>query len=128
MNEPLIVSLCLLGLVLFDAVGDAFRFRGWNIPHHVIETFHVAGWVALWALFGFAPVYVWLYILGRIVLFDIVFNLTGGLPIGHIGDNSIYDIVVTKFGGWVKQHPGHFAFIFRIIALAFWIGTLIKNI
>jgi len=128
MNEPLIVSFCLLALVVFDALGDAFRFRGWNIPHHAMESIHVAGWVAIWALFGFAPVYVWLYVLGRIVLFDIVFNLAGGLPITHIGTNSIYDIVVTKLGGWVKQHPGHFAFIFRFMALVSWIALFIKII
>ena len=128
MNETLIVSLALLALVIFDAVGDAFRLRGWNIPHHTMEVFHVAGWVVVWALFAFDASFVWLYVLGRIVLFDIVFNLTAGLPIGHIGTNSIYDIVVTLIGGWVKQHPGHFAFIFRFMALVSWIGVLIKNL
>lgn len=126
MNEPLIISLALLALVLFDAIGDAFRFRGWNIPHHLLESCHIAGWVAVWALFGFAPVYVLLYVLGRIVLFDIVFNLVGGLPIGHVGKNSIYDLAVTLFGGWFKQNPANFAFIFRVIALVAWVGTLIK--
>ena len=129
MNEPLIISLSLLALAVFDAVGDAFRFRGWNIPHHVMESIHVAGWVAIWALFGpdFLPVFVYLYILGRIVLFDIVFNLVGGLPIGYIGKTSIYDLFVTALGGWVKQHPGHFAFIFRFMALVTWIALLIKT-
>jgi len=126
MKEQLIVSLILLALVVLDAVGDAFRLRGWQIPHHILEVFHVAGWVVVWALFAFDLQFVLLYVLGRIVLFDIVFNLTAGLPIGHVGTNSIYDLVVTKIGGWVKQHPGHFAFIFRVMALTAWIGTLIK--
>ncbi len=128
MKEQLIVSLFLLALVLVDAIGDAFRLRHWNIPHHLMEVFHIMGWVMIWALFGFLPVYIPLYILGRIVLFDIAFNLVGGLPIGHVGTNSIYDIIVTKIGGWVKQHPGHFAFIFRVMALTAWVGTLIKTL
>lgn len=128
MNEPLIVSLILLGLVILDAVGDAFRFRGWNIPHHIMEVLHVAGWFIIWALFGpdFLPAHVYLYILGRIILFDIVFNLTGGLKIGYVGKNSIYDLVVTLIGGWFKQNPANFAFIFRLMALVAWVGTLIK--
>jgi hypothetical protein len=128
MNEPLIISLSLLALAVLDAVGDAFRFRGWNIPHHVVESVHVGGWVLIWALFGFAPVYVWLYVLGRIVLFDIVFNLVGGLPIGYIGKTSIYDLLVTALGGWVKQNPANFAFIFRFMALTTWIALLIKTV
>ena len=115
----------LLGLVLIDAIGDAFRFRGWQIPHHLAEVIHVAGWIAAWALFPFDSIYVWMYLLGRIVLFDIVFNLVGGLPIGYIGKSSLYDIMVTKLGGWVRQNPIHFAFIFRVMALTAWVGLLI---
>jgi hypothetical protein len=126
MNELIITSISLLVLVVFDAVGDAFRLRKWNVLHHVFEVFHVAGFFAIWALFGFEPVYVLLYILGRIVLFDIVFNLVAGLPITYIGTGSLYDIAVTKLGGWVKQNPANFAFIFRFMALVAWIGLLIK--
>lgn len=130
MNEHLTIPLFLLALVVFDAVGDAFRLRGWNIPHHVVESVHVGGWIVVWALFGpaFLPVYVYMYVLGRIVLFDPVFNLVAGLPFFYVGSNSIYDIAVTVFGGWVKQHPGHFAFILRFMALVSWIGLLIKNL
>lgn len=128
MNEQLIISLCLLALVVFDAIGDAFRFRGWNIPHHAVESIHVVGWFVIWALFGpdFLPVHVALYILGRVVLFDIVFNIAGGLPIGYVGENSLYDLAVKLWAKWVKQSPANFAFIFRLIAFVFWIGTLIK--
>jgi len=127
MNEFLIVSLFLLGAVVVDALGDALRLNKELIAHHVMEVIHVALWVVIWAAFGFAPVYIAMYILGRIVLFDIVFNLAAGLPVFYIGTNSLYDIILTKFGGWVKQHPGHFAFIFRFMALVSWIGLLIKN-
>jgi len=126
MKEQLIISLVLLGLASADAVGDAFRLRNWQIPHHIMEMFHVAGWIAVWALFTFQWEYVVLYILGRIILFDIIFNLTAGLPIGYVGRSSLYDIILTKFGSWVKQHPAHFVFIFRFMALVAWIGLLIK--
>jgi hypothetical protein len=125
MRVEMLVSLILLGLVVLDAVGDAFRLRGWQIPHHAMEVVHVAGWIVVWGLFGFKTMYIPLYILGRIVLFDVVFNLTAGLPIGHIGKNSIYDIVVTKLGGWFEQNPANFAFIFRFIALAAWVGCIL---
>ena len=126
MKEQLLISLVLLGLVLLDAVGDAFRLRGWQIVHHIAELLTVAVWFAIWALFGFEWMYIILYILGRIVLFDIAFNLTAGLRIGYIGRSSLYDIILTKFGGWVKQHPAHFIFIFRFMALVAWIGLVIK--
>ena len=125
MKTELIISLILLGLVMLDAIGDAFRHRHWQIPHHIMEVMHVAGWIAVWALFGFKPVFIAMYIVGRIVLFDVVFNLTAGLPIGHIGRSSLYDIILTWFGSWVKQHPAHFVFIFRFMALLSWIGLLI---
>lgn len=125
MNEQLII-LILLSLVLLDAIGDAFRLRGWQIVHHIMEVAHVAGWITLWALFGFGPIFIAIYILGRIILFDIVFNLAAGLPIGYIGTSSLYDIILTKFGGWVKQHPAHFVFIFRFMALVAWVGLMIK--
>lgn len=128
MKTELIISIILLALVLIDAIGDAFRFRGWLTPHHITEVVHVAGWIVLWAFFPFSLVYVWLYLCSRIVLFDITFNLTAGLPIGHIGKSSLYDIVLTKFGGWVRQNPVHFAFILRAIALTFWVGLFVKTI
>lgn len=118
----------LIGLVLIDAIGDAFRFRGWLTPHHIAEVVHVAGWIALWAFFPFSLVYVWMYILGRIILFDITFNMVAGLPIGYIGKGSLYDIILTKFGGWVGQNPAHFAFILRVIALAGWVGLFVTTI
>jgi hypothetical protein len=126
MNELIITSISLLVLVVLDAVGDAFRLRKWNVLHHVFEVFHVAGFFAIWALFSFDIIWVPIYILCRIVVFDIVFNVVAGLPITYIGTNSLYDIFVTKLGGWVKQHPGHFAFIFRFMALVALIGLLIK--
>ena len=126
MNEQLLVSLLLVALVAVDAIGDAFRLRKWNIPHHALESIHVAGWIGIWAAFGFDWHYITMYVAGRIVLFDIVFNLTAGLPIAYVGENSIYDLIIKLFGGWVKQNPGHFAFIFRAMALTVWIATLIK--
>lgn len=128
MKTELIISLVLLGLILLDAIGDALRFRSKQIAHHVMEVIHISGWIALWALFSFQWLFLPMYIMGRIVLFDIVFNLSAGLSIGHIGKSSLYDIVLTWFGGWVKQHPAHFVFIFRFMALIVWIGLLIRLI
>lgn len=127
MNEILIVSLFLLATVLMDAIGDALRFNKELIAHHVFECIHIALWFVIWYAFGFEWVYIAMYVLGRIIAFDIVFNLAAGLPLFYIGNNSLYDIILTRFGGWVKQHPGHFVFIFRFMALVAWVGLIIKN-
>ena len=127
MKEHLVISLIMLGLVVIDGIGDALRLRGWQIPHHIAEILHVSGWIAVWALFGFEMVYIPIYIVGRVILFDIVFNLVAGLPIGHIGKSSLYDIVLTWFGKWVKNSPVHFVFIFRFMALLAWIGLILTK-
>ena len=127
MEDFKLVSLLLLIPVIVDAVGDAFRLDNRQILHHVMEVIHIACWVALWAAFGFDPMYIAMYILGRIVLFDITFNLTSGLKIGYVGGSSIYDLLLRVFGGWVKQHPANFAFITRVMALVFWVGLFIKG-
>jgi hypothetical protein len=126
MSTQLTIALMLLMTVIIDAMGDAFRLRNWQIPHHIFEVIHVALWITLWWVGCFDFRFIQLYIAGRIVLFDIVFNLTAGLSITYIGRSSLYDIILTWFGGWVKQHPIHFVFIFRLMALAWWVGTLLK--
>ena len=65
------IPFLLLLLVILDASGDAFRLKGWQVLHHLFEAIQIAGWISIWALFGFDPVYIAFYILGRIVLFDI---------------------------------------------------------
>ena len=127
MKEFAIVSLVLLIPVFVDAVGDALRSRGNLITHHIMEVLHVGCWIAIWILFPFQWQYVVMYVLGRIILFDVIYNLTAGVVITYIGNNSLYDIILKKFGGWVKQHPIHFVFIFRFMALVSWIALLIKN-
>ena len=128
MNQFTIISLLLLILVTMDACGDAFRFNGKQIIHHIAEITQIAGWIALWALFPFDWHYIIMYLMGRIILFDIVFNLVAGLPLSYVGKSSLYDIILTKFGGWVKQHPGHFVFIFRFMAMLVWVACIIKEL
>lgn len=126
MSTQLLIILLLVTTVILDAVGDAFRFRTWQIPHHIFEALHVATWITIWWAGSFDLLYVQLYIAARIVLFDIIFNLTAGLNIWYIGRSSLYDIILTWFGGWVKQHPIHFVFIFRLMALAWAVGSVVK--
>ena len=127
MKNFLFISLVLLVVVAVDATGDAFRLRGWQVPHHVMEIFHVGLWIYIWAFYKFHRDLIWTYILGRIIVFDLVFNLVAGLSIGYVGDSSIYDISVRMFGELVNQHPVHFAFILRFIAFLGWISVVIKN-
>ena len=127
MEEARIVALLLLIPVMVDAVGDALRLRDKLVLHHIMEVLHIGCWISLWGMFGFDMWYVAFYILGRIILFDIVFNLSAGLPIGYVGSTSIYDSLLRLFGDWVKQHPANFAFITRALALVVWVALFIRS-
>lgn len=126
MTQFQFISILLLAPVIFDAIGDALRLKGKQILHHIMEVFHVAAWIVIWATFPFDWLFIIMYVLGRIVIFDVIFNIIADLPIGYVGENSLYDRFLRLFGGWVKQHPGHFAFIFRVMALVAWIGLYLK--
>ena len=115
MNEFFIVSLFLLGAVVVDALGDALRLLNKQIAHHTMEAVHLVIWVVIWAAFGFVPVYIAMYILGRVVAFDIVFNLAAGLPVFHVGNCSLYDRAITWFAGKVKQHPGQYSIVNAVL-------------
>ena len=123
----LIASLSMILLVLLDATGDAFRLRHWMAAHHFMELLHVAGWFAIWALFGFKRVYILLYILARVALFDITFNPVAGLEPFYVGFTSLYDSFITWFSGLFKSAPGHFAFILTFMSSLAWVGVFIKN-
>jgi len=122
MKKYHIVCLALLGLVLLDASGDAFRLQGWQIAHHMMEGIQIIGWVALWALFKFNPVYIVMYILGRFVGFDITFNLIAGLDWWYVGESSLYGQFLTWFAESVQQPLGMIISMPKLIALVWWIA------
>lgn len=113
------ISLILIIPILLDAVGDALRFRNKQKPHHILEALHVAAWMLIWAYFGFAWQYIVMYTLARVVLFDVVFNLSSGLKLGYVGESSIYGWLVSWFSGKVRE-PGILVWVIRAMCLIAW--------
>ena len=120
MNKIKLTSLILLLLVILDASGDACRLEGWQLLHHVIESFQIAGWIVVWALFDFNLVYIVMYLLGRFIAFDLVFNIWAGNEILYVGESSLYGRLIRSFADLVHQNYQHFMFIFKFMALMVW--------
>ncbi len=126
MNEFVIVTLILLGVVIMDAAGDAFRIHQWQLIHHIMEVLGVVVWILLWKFFGFRDVYIIMYITGRIWLFDPLLNLIAGYKLSYAGKSSIYGRVLSWFMLKVKN-PGVIIWVVRAMAIIWWIAWLITS-
>jgi len=114
-------------LVIIDASGDAFRLQHWMILHHVMESIMVAGWIVVWSLFRFNPVFIVMYILGRFIAFDLVFNLIAGNDWWYVGESSLYGRFLSWMAATVKQPVAMFVSAFKAIALIWWIAWFWTN-
>ena len=127
MNEFAIVTLILLGIAAMDAAGDAFRIHQWQIPHHIMELFStVIAWVILWKFFEFQWQYIFMYITGRIWLFDPLLNWIAGYKLTYAGKSSIYGRILSWFMNWVKN-PGILIWVIRAMALIGWIAWILTS-
>lgn len=126
MSEFAIVALVLLGVAAIDAAGDAFRIHQWQIVHHSMEVLGVAVWIAVWALFEFRPVYITMYITGRIWLFDPLLNVIAGYKLSYAGKSSIYGRVMSWFMIKVKN-PGIIVWVVRAMALIWWVAWILTR-
>lgn len=138
------ITILLLLIVVIDATGDAFRFKGWDVVHHVMETLQIAAWFAFAVLFAafcmnsvhanesvMAVVmgqwhYALIYVLGRIWLFDLLFNIITGHDPLYMGKSDLVGRSVIWFSGKVKQDYKHFSFIIKAMALIAWIGLMLN--
>ena len=127
MNELQIISLILLLLVAIDASSDALRASGKQVLHHSGEILQIAGWFAVWGLFEFSVLYPVMYILGRIIFFDIVYNICTRNKLSYVGESSIYGKILTWFTNlnWVKEQ-GFLIWVIRAMALLAWVILLIR--
>jgi len=126
MDPKIVISLVLLLQVALDASGDAFRAKGWQVIHHFMEALQIAGWFLIWALFGFEPIFIPIYILGRIWLFDLIFNIWKGNHLLYLGENDVFGKVIRWFANLVKQNYMHFSFILKLMALVAWLGLMLR--
>ena len=127
MPEYILVCLLLLAQVILDATGDWFRTRGWGILHHAMEAIQIGGWLLIWALFGFKIVYVYMYILGRVWAFDIVYNIWHGGKLLYVGKFDLLGKAIRWLAEKTKQPYVHFSFTIKFIALIWWTAWLFTN-
>jgi len=143
MNTTIIISLLLL--VVLDAYGDALRYRGYQI-WHLVEAVQIAGWFVFAGLFAAdcmtsivanqsvmsiilsGWIYVLIYVLGRIWLFDLVYNLTAGKPILYVGKNDLFGKSVRWFAGIWPVSYSNVSFIVKFMALIGWVALLLGYI
>jgi len=127
MAKHLQAALILLALVVIDATGDVFRAAHWQIPHHAMEVIQVAGWIAIWALYGFKKYYIGMYILARLWAFDLVYNIWFGHPLLYMGQSDLLGLSVQWFADLVKQNYLHFSFMIKFLSLVWWVAWLLTD-
>jgi len=111
---------CMLALILLDASGDAFRSRGWQIAHHIMEAVHEAIWLGLLAYFTKSYNIIPIYILCRIAIFDVLYNVIAGNKLNYVGISSVYGIVMTWFAMKIREQ-GFLIWVVRALALIAWV-------
>jgi hypothetical protein len=137
--EPfMIMILILLGQVILDSVGDGCRARGWQKIHHSIESLQIGIWLSLlpaiyFGWLDFQWYYIWMYVLGRIWLFDLVINPIMKQKLFYVSDTSWDGVIYYLISGdgnpnRKKKWPvENFSFIFKLMAFVWWIGWFISN-
>lgn len=103
-------------LVIINALEDAFRDNDRKILAHLFNTLHIAGWIGM-IYFDFTWIFIIQYILIRFALFDVIYNLTRGQKIFHIGSTSIYDKFWKRFEKVTKFPMNHVFFWIKLISL-----------
>jgi len=126
MSEFQIVSLVLLGVMLLDAAGDAFRIHQWQNLHHGMEVLGVGAWIAIWALFDFSPIYIVMYVTGRIAIFDPILNLIAGYKLTYAGKSSVYGRLLSWFMSKIKN-PGILIWVLRALSFIWWIAWFVSK-
>jgi len=128
---PILIISYLLLLVVLDATGDAFRFKGWQKAHHFCETLQVAMWLALFALTGlgymeFRWVYIMIYILERVLFFDPIWNGITGHRWLYVGENDLMGMAIRGIAKLFKVPYEHPSFMVKFISALALIAILIQ--
>lgn len=133
MTDFKVLSLILTLLIIYDAVGDALRARGKQIPHHILESVSVAAWFALIVIIArgrleWSDRLIVMYITLRIAIFDIIFNVIKGNKWSYVGESSLYGKLLIWFTGLpIIREQGHLIWIIRFLALVWWVAWFITN-
>jgi hypothetical protein len=121
--------LAALFLIVFEAVPEGLALRGYHTIAGIIEfiylaviTFSIYAWITgeikipwkhtapfLYILLG--------YVLLRFALFDIIHNMSAGIPIFFIGTTKWYDQIWQWFFSWTHFPAVHFLWLTKLIAM-----------
>lgn len=127
MNEFQWICLALIGVMAIDAIGDGLRMRGRQVMHHMAEVVGVALWFVIWFSMDVSGRFfdiIWMYVLIRIALFDVIVNLVAGQRVSYVGKSSLYERLLTQFSSWLRE-PGMLIWVLRVIALVWWVAWFI---
>lgn len=110
--------LVALFLIVFEAVPEGLALGGHKTIAGIIEAIYLAG-ITL-TVFAYITVsypnkpytsryltfdlnFWWIilgYVLLRFALFDIIHNISAGIPTFSVGSTKVFDIVMSKLGSW----------------------------
>ncbi len=133
MTDFKVLSLLFMLVIVYDAVGDALRAKGFQIPHHILEVIGVSMWFAIVILIArgdleWSNKQLVMYITLRIAIFDIIFNVIKGNKWSYVGTSSIYGIVLSWFTKLPRvREPGFLIWVIRSMALIWWIAWFWTN-
>ena len=104
-----LIILILILAILFKAIEDGFRLRGWKKLSHVFAVLHVMVWFGLFIKGNYVMLFpheiLWVglfYISARILLFDAVHNISAHLPLFYYGKTTFFwDRFKSNHGGWL---------------------------
>lgn len=124
MKRLLYLGIALF-LIVFESVPEGLALAGHKTVAGVIEFVFLAGiTLTVFAYFtqqyphpkeyfvrfsNFIPkvfysTYFWYYIAGyallRFATFDIIHNISAGLPVFYLGDTKLFDVIMTKLASW----------------------------
>jgi hypothetical protein len=138
MEQYTIVILFLLWQVIIDGLGDGFRVRKWQRPHHSMETLRIGGWLAYPAALSLGWVdfqwyYIAMYILGRIWAFDLVYNLVARNKLFYVSKTSWDGVILWWISG--EDDPGRknrwpigmVASMPKMISLLWWMAWFLTD-
>jgi len=105
--------------ILLNAVGDGLNNRGIKTWGHLVNALFILLLILAPMFYSVTYLYIICYILYRIALFDIVYNLARGNKWWYIGNSNWWDRI------WSKCPIG-FLMFFRIIMLTTAISITIQ--
>lgn len=101
--------LFIVVLIAFDALADATRDDKKKLSH-ILQALFVLSALILAIIYPGdslqdAIVFIILYSINRIFLFDIIYNIARKLPLDYIGSTSYWDIVINKILLKIRMAP-----------------------